>query len=889
MNQLHESLRDNVRELGDYLGQTISHHLGDAFLEKIETIRHLAKADRVGDHSDSSLQDYLSNLSDDELLPVARAFNQFLNLANIAEQHYRARYRKTEDYQPQEQQSIVTLFSHLATQNIPPDEIWQTVTNMRIDLVMTAHPTEVSRRTLIQKYDGISDNLNKLENGDLYLDQREKIEARIRQLVEQAWHTDEIRHQRPTPVDEAKWGFVVIENSLWQAVPEFYRHLNQGLKEATGRSLPLDCSPIRFASWMGGDRDGNPNVTAAVTQEVLLLSRWMAADLYLRDIDHLLNELSMWQCNQALRAHVGEETQEPYRTLLRQLRRRLQATQEWIEDQLEHLNQKGQCDHQGFHSSPPDHLLLETEELREPLKLCYHSLIECGMERIAKGSLLDTLRRASCFGLNLLKLDIRQDSSRHEAVMIELCHALDLGDYEQWSEAARQQFLLTELRSCRPLIPHGWKPSAEVQEVIDTCRIVAQQSEEALGSYVISMAHHASDVLTVHLLLKECGCPFPMKVVPLFETLDDLDRSSEVISSLLRIEWYQDQIQGEQEIMIGYSDSAKDAGQLAAAWGQYRAQEELVKVCKRHGVHLTLFHGRGGTVGRGGGPARSAILAQPPGSVSGSLRVTEQGEMIRFKFGLPDIAQRSMEIYVSAVLEATLQPPPAVKGQWRQEMNLLAERALNSYRHQVRDTPDFVPYFRAITPEQELAKLPLGSRPAKRRADGGVESLRAIPWIFAWTQIRLMLPAWLGSDKALAEALDNGELPLIREMMDSWPFFSTYMDMLEMVLTKTDANVARYYEKKLVPANLMPIGETLRARLNELKQTVIQIRDRKELQEHMPLIAEAVRVRNPYIDPLHVLQAELLQRDRSNAGNAQVEQALMVTMAGIAAGLRNTG
>lgn len=879
MNQLHESLRDNVRELGDYLGQTISHHMGDDFLEKIETIRHLAKADRVGDHSDNSLQDYLSDLSDDELLPVARAFNQFLNLANIAEQHYRARYRKTENYEAIEQQSIVTLFNHLVTQNVSPEEIWQTITDMRIDLVMTAHPTEVNRRTLIQKYDGIADNLNQLENEGLYLDQREKIQDRIRQLVEQAWHTDEIRHQRPTPVDEAKWGFVVIENSLWQAVPEFYRHLNQGLKETTGRSLPLDCSPIRFASWMGGDRDGNPNVTADVTREVLLLARWMAADLYLRDIDQLLNELSMWQCNDQLRAEVGSETKEPYRVLLRGLRRRLQVTQEWIEDQLDGHTR----------DEMPDTVLIDTEELKAPLKLCYDSLIDSGMSRIAKGPLLDTLRRASCFGLNLLKLDIRQDSGRHADVIAEICQALDLGDYHQWSESDKQHFLLNELRSCRPLIPHDWQPSAEVQEVIDTCRVVAQQSQEALGSYVISMAHYASDVLAVHLLLKECGCPFPMKVVPLFETLDDLDRSSDVIGSLMRIEWYQDRIQGEQEVMIGYSDSSKDAGQLAAAWGQYRAQEELVKVCKRHGVHLTLFHGRGGTVGRGGGPARSAILAQPPGSVSGSLRVTEQGEMIRFKFGLPDIAQRSMEIYVSAVLEATLQPPPSVKKEWREEMNLLADRALHSYRHQVRDVPDFVPYFRAITPEQELAKLPLGSRPAKRRADGGVESLRAIPWIFAWTQIRLMLPAWLGSDIALSDALEEGELPLIREMMENWPFFTTYMDMLEMVLTKSDANVARYYEKKLVPEKLHPLGDVLCRRLDHLKNTVMQIRDRQELQEHMPLIAEAVRVRNPYIDPLHVLQAELLQRDRTQPGNDQVEQALMVTMAGIAAGLRNTG
>lgn len=878
MNRLHESLRENVRELGDSLGQTINHHLGADFLEKIETIRHLAKADRLGDNSDNNLQDYLNGLSDDELLPVARAFNQFLNLANIAEQHYRARFRKTEDYQSVDQQSLSTLFSHLTTQNVQPDDIWQTIRDMRIDLVMTAHPTEVNRRTLIQKYDAIAEGINQLDNGDLYLDQREKVQNRIRQLIEQAWHTDEIRHQRPTPVDEAKWGFVAIENSLWQAVPDFYRHLDLAMREATGRPLPLDCSPIRFCSWMGGDRDGNPNVTAKVTEEVLLLARWMAADLYLRDLDQLLHELSMWRCSEMLREKVGD-TPEPYRVLLRALRKRLQITQTWVEDQLEGRASDEQ----------PEGVLTDSKELTDPLKLCFRSLKACDMENIARGPLLDTLRRASCFGLNLLKLDIRQDSSRHEAVMIELCQALDIGDYVGWNEQERQQFLLTELRSRRPLIPQDWQPSAEVQEVLDTCRVIAKQAPETLGSYVISMAHRASDVMTVHLLLQECGYHHPMKVVPLFETLDDLNNAADVISSLLRIEWYQDRIQGEQEVMIGYSDSSKDAGQLAAAWGQYRAQEELVQVCRRHGVHLTLFHGRGGTVGRGGGPARSAILAQPPGSVNGSLRVTEQGEMIRFKFGLPEIAQRSMEIYVSAVLEATLQPPPAVQPEWREQMNRLSERALASYREQVREDSDFVPYFRAITPEQELAKLPLGSRPAKRKASGGVESLRAIPWIFAWTQIRLMLPAWLGSDKALAEALTQGEMELMREMIAQWPFFSTYMDMLEMVLTKSDENVAEYYEQKLVPKHLRPLGHQLRERLNLLKRTVLHIRDQKHLQEHMPLIAEAVRVRNPYIDPLHVLQAELLLRDRDNPGNPQVEQALMVTMAGIAAGLRNTG
>ncbi|PAU75751.1 phosphoenolpyruvate carboxylase [Halomonas salipaludis] len=880
-DDLHESLRDNVRVLGDSLGRTIADDQGSAFVDKIETIRGFAKRGRQGDQpSRRELIEFLRKLPDRDLLPVTRAFNQFLNLANIAEQHYRARYRRVEDYKPGSQPVLGELLRRAQSEGHAPRTLVETLAGMRVELVLTAHPTEVIRRTLIQKYDAIDDCLSVIESASDYPEQSSRAHGRLEELISQAWHTDEIRHERPTPVDEAKWGFAVIENSLWQAVPDFHRDLDSLLLETAGERLPLDAAPLRFASWMGGDRDGNPNVTAKVTREVLLLGRWMAADLYLRDLEQLKAELSMWKANSALKAEVGDEA-EPYRALLKRLTARVEATRDWAKACLDGRSHEG---------GP----IIETrDQLYAPLLACYRSLCDVGLDTIANGTLLDTLRRVAVFGVTLTKLDVRQEASRHRQVFEELTDFLELGHYREWDEQQRQDFLLTELESRRPLIPRRWECSTETREVIDTFRVIAREQREALGTYIISMAAQPSDVLAVALLMQEVGGDVRLPIAPLFETLDDLNRAGNVIDRLLALPGYRRLVGDSQEVMIGYSDSAKDAGQLAAAWAQYRAQETLVEVCEQHGVDLTLFHGRGGTVGRGGGPAHAAILSQPPGSVNGSLRVTEQGEMIRFKFGQPEIALRSMEIYACAVLEATLLPPPAPKPHWREEMDRLAEIAHRGYVGVVREDPDFVPYFRAVTPEGALGRLPLGSRPTKRRQDGGVETLRAIPWIFAWTQTRLMLPAWLGSGDAFITRLEEeGGLERLREMRREWPFFGTYLDMLEMLLAKGDVEITAYYERRLVdePA-LLALGMNLRERFTRLQGVLLEILDQQALLENTPLIRQAIEVRNPYIDPLHGLQAELLQRNRDADGaiSPELSRALMVTMAGIAAGLRNTG
>ena len=878
MNEQYSAMRSNVSMLGKLLGDTIKEALGENILDRVETIRKLSKSSRAGnDASRQELLTTLQNLSNDELLPVARAFSQFLSLTNTAEQYHSISPHGEAASNPE---VMAQLFTRLKNNNLSDEQIKKAVDDLSIELVLTAHPTEITRRTLIHKLVEVNNCLSQLDHSDLADYERNQIMRRLRQLVAQSWHTDEIRKNRPSPIDEAKWGYAVVENSLWEGVPAFLREFNEQLENSLGYQLPVEAVPVRFTAWMGGDRDGNPNVTADITRHALLLSRWKATDLFLRDIAVLVSELSMTECTPELRALAGgDDVQEPYRELMKKLRTQLTETQVYLAAKIK-----------GERATRPDNLLVKNEQLWEPLYACYQSLKACGMGIIANGQLLDTLRRVHCFGVPLVRMDVRQESTRHSEALAELTRYLGLGDYESWSEADKQAFLVRELNSKRPLVPRQWEPSAETKEVFDTCRVIAEAPQGSIAAYVISMARTPSDVLAVHLLLKEAGCPYALPVAPLFETLDDLNNAEDVMTQLLSIDWYRGFIQGKQMVMIGYSDSAKDAGVMAASWAQYRAQEALVNVCEKAGVALTLFHGRGGSIGRGGAPAHAALLSQPPGSLKGGLRVTEQGEMIRFKLGLPQVTISSLSLYTNAILEANLLPPPAPKQEWRDLMDELSDVSCDMYRGYVRENKDFVPYFRSATPELELGKLPLGSRPAKRKPNGGVESLRAIPWIFAWTQNRLMLPAWLGAGAALQAAVDEGKQSTLETMCRDWPFFSTRIGMLEMVFAKSDLWLAEYYDQRLVDEKLWPLGKQLRDQLSKDIKVVLTIANDDHLMEDLPWIAESIALRNVYTDPLNVLQAELLHRSRSQPEpDANVEQALMVTIAGVAAGMRNTG
>jgi phosphoenolpyruvate carboxylase len=873
-NERYRPLRANVSALGSILGETMAASHGSEFLDKVEQIRLLSKAASAGDDdSRAELEALLGGLSSAELAPVARAFAQFLNLANIAEQHHGL--SRDMDAVNSASRTLASVVDLLGSAGLDGQALHEAMMQLDIELVLTAHPTEITRRSMIHKYEEIERCLRQLEFSGLTDYERRAADRRLRELVAQLWHTDEFRAERPTPVDEARWGYAVVENSLWQAVPDFLRRLDEALLSATGQRLPLTAAPVRFSSWMGGDRDGNPFVTAAVTEEVLLLGRWQAASLYEGALDQLVQELSMSTASESLLAVAGE-VREPYRAVLSALRGAVRRWRDALQAQL-----RGEA-------PPREAFITDVDKLWQPLLLCYESLCECGMQRIADGRLLDLLRQVRCFGVNLVRMDLRQHSERHSGALSELTEYLGLGRYDDWDELQRREWLLQELASRRPLVPADWAPSEATQDVLDCCRTAARQPRGALACYIISMARQASDVLAVKLLLKACGGGQSLPVVPLFETLDDLDRAPQVMDELLTLLADREQLPVQQMVMIGYSDSAKDAGIMASAWAQYRAQEALLGVCAKHGVRLQLFHGRGGTIGRGGAPAHDALLSQPPGSLECGLRVTEQGEMIRTKLGMPGLAVKTLALYTSAVLEAQTVTPPTPEPAWRDTMDRLAERSCTAYRAVVRDNPRFVEYFRQATPETELAALPLASRPTHRKRGGGIESLRAIPWIFAWMQNRLMLPSWLGAGEALAAEIAEQGQGVIATMARDWPFFATRLSMLEMVYSKTDLQLSAYYDSKLVEPELQPIGEALREQLAADIAVVLSVLGQEGLLERSEWGRESLALRNIYTGPLNVLQVETLARLRAEA-DPQVQRATMITIAGVAAGMRNTG
>lgn len=881
----HAPLHADVRLLGELLGATLREQEGVPLYETVERVRALAKDARAGLAARDALTETLQGLSVTDSLTVARAFAQFLGLANIAEQHHRIRRRR--DYLrapelPPQRGSLGESFARLRAAGVSADAIREAVATLQVELVLTAHPTEVVRRTIRRTQRQIAELLATRDRPDLTPDEREDVRRTLAAEVTTLWLTNEVRREAPSPYDEVKWGLVAFEQTLWDAVPRYLRAVDRALVAATGTGLPADAAPVRFGSWIGGDRDGNPNVTPLVTAQAVMLARWMGADLYRREIDALRDELSMQTASPELRSRVGAAP-EPYRALLKPVVARLHAMRERMGFLLEVKAP--------YASDASDYA--DAAALAEPLQLCYRSLHETGAGRVADGRLLDILRRLSAFGLSLARLDLRQEASRHTDAVDAITDAAGLGAYRSWDEAGRQAFLQRELTGETQHIAAAFAAPRsygdEVDDVLNALRVAATLPREALGAYVISMAARPSDVLAVRALQEGAGLVQPLRVVPLFETVDDLQRAAEVMDALLTLPWYRQRAGSSIEVMNGYSDSAKDGGRLAAAWELYAAQARLVAVAQRHGVRLTLFHGRGGSVGRGGGPTHLAIQSQPPGSINGSIRVTEQGEMVDAKFGLPAIADRTLEVYTTAALEASLLPSAEVPGAWRARMQALADRSRAHFREMVYETPDFIEYFRTATPEPELGRLRIGSRPARRRAGGGVKSLRAIPWVFAWTQTRLMLPSWLGVGAALEDALAAGAEDELRAMYRDWPFFRSTLDLIEMVVAKASPEITAFYDAALVPAQLRHLGDTLRADLARTTRVLLQVTGHEHPLESNPVLRRSIDVRNPYVDPINLVQAEVLRRLRAPDADPALFDAFLSTVNGVAAGMRNTG
>ncbi|KAJ8626606.1 hypothetical protein MRB53_019913 [Persea americana] len=887
------------------------------------------------------LGNVLTSLDPGDSIVVASSFSHMLNLANLAEEvqivHRRRIKQKKGDFADENsattESDIEETLKRLVVQcKKSPEEVFDALKNQTVDLVFTAHPTQSIRRSLLQKHARIRNCLAQLYAMDISPDDKQELDEALQREIQAAFRTDEIRRTPPTPQDEMRAGMSYFHETIWKGVPKFLRRIDTALKNiGMNERVPYNAPLIQFSSWMGGDRDGNPRVTPEVTRDVCLLARMMAATLYFSQIEDLMFELSMWRCSDELRVRADElhrsskkdakhfiefwkkiPPNEPYRVILGDVRDKLYHTRE----RSHHLLANG------FSNVPEEATFTSVEQLLEPLELCYRSLCCCGDQPIADGVLLDFLRQVSIFGLSLVRLDIRQESDRHTDVLQAITKHLGIGSYRDWPEEKRQEWLLSELKGKRPLFGTDLPKTEEIADVLETLRVVSELPSDNFGAYIISMATAPSDVLAVELLQRECHVKKPLRVVPLFEKLADLEAAPAAVARLFSIDWYRNRIDGKQEVMIGYSDSGKDAGRLSAAWQLYKTQEELIKVAKKYGVKLTMFHGRGGTVGRGGGPTHLAILSQPPDTIHGSLRVTIQGEVIERSFGEEHLCFRTLQRFTAATLEHGMHPPVSPKPEWRSLMDEMAVAAAKEYRSIVFQEPRFVEYFRLATPELEYGRMNIGSRPSKRKPSGGIESLRAIPWIFAWTQTRFHLPVWLGFGAALKHVMEKDvrNLHMLHEMYGEWPFFRVTIDLVEMVFAKGNPAIACLYDKLLVSEDLWSFGERLRANYDETKSLLLQVAGHKDLLEGDPYLKQRLRLRDSYITTLNVCQAYTLKRIRDPNYNVQLrphlsreymetrrpadelvklnptseyapglEDTLILTMKGIAAGMQNTG
>ncbi len=879
-------LREDVKYIGSVLGKVIKEQEGEKFFSLVEKVRKLSKVNKINysNHSNGKIIRVIKNLSPKNTFKLTRAFTHFMNFVNLAESLDAS--RNLDEYENSKKKNstknifIEEIFEDLFNnKKLSENKIYNLAKNLNIGIVLTAHPTEVKRRTLIQKYHKI---MEILEARDLLKNYPSKLKILDKKLFDEftiIWNTDDLKRSKPTPFDEARWGLAIIEDSLWDTIPKVYRRLNSIFVQNIDKGLPKNFNPIEFGSWMGGDRDGNPNVTAEVTKQVILLSRWEAAKLYEKTLTKIIRSYSMEKCSKKISRKVGK-THEPYRVYLRPLRDKMRITHRSIEQHLvrkKPLNKKK--------------LLSSREEILKPLRVVRESLEQNKNENIASGELLDLMRRAKCFGINLARLDIRQESSRHSQVIAELVKRKYKKNYYKFTEDQKINFLKSAINSKKNIINNYKFINKENKEVWSTFRTLSDEPSECLGAYVISMTTSASDILSVSFLQKEAKIKHKLRVVPLFETLDDLINAKSIMKSLFEKRWYRKLIKNKQEVMIGYSDSSKDAGKLCASWHQYKAQEEIVKLAKKYNIDVTFFHGRGGSAGRGGGPIQATLRSQPPNSVNGKIRITDQGEVIQQKYGYEPLAKYNLCSYIGAVAEATLNPPPVPKNNWRSLIEKMSDISKSSYRKNINQSTEFIKYFQTVTPHVALGKLSIGSRPSKRKNVDNIKSLRAIPWVFAWTQIRLMLPAWLGSAEALRYSHIKEFRKILYDMEKNWPFFNSMLDMLDMVISKADPDISKIYEEYLADDDLKRVGKKLRFQFEIIKKLNKKITP-KEIAKSRKQFRTSVIVRSIYSEVLNIIQPVVIKKlkDKKSIDDKKfLEDALMTSIAGISAAMKNTG
>lgn len=792
----------------------------------------------------------------------------------------------------------------------------------RLDIqpTLTAHPTEARRRSILYKQQHIAHLLARQRRCQLTPEEQEALLVDLHNQIALLLGTAEVREERPTVRDEVEQGLYFIQSTIWEAVPRIYEDVRRALRRYY--NADVDFRPfLRYRSWIGSDRDGNPYVTPEITRWTALTQRHLVLQRYMEELRQLRRQLSLSDRYvpppEALRRSLARDAREvalpPH--VLRQFQHesfRLKIS--YIMGRLHALLQALDDPSQ---SSPA----YTAEAFVDDLRLLQRCLEDCGLERIARyGRLSRLLVLAQTFGFHLVTLDVRQHSSVHEEAVAELLRLAGVeNDYQALPESRRQELLAHELTNPRPLLPPGAPLSENTRQALDTFSVIqelVQLDPRSVGSYIISMTHTVSDLLEPMLLAKEVGLwryerpvqsdqlgrvHCPIDFVPLFETIDDLKAAAHRLESILRHPVYRLQVAargGFQEIMLGYSDSTKDGGYWMANWALHKAQEQLAEVCRRHGIDFRLFHGRGGTVGRGGGRANQAILAMPSVVHNGRIRFTEQGEVISFRYALPEIAHRHLEQIVNAMLRAVGLPPaadmaPDELATRRQLMEALAERSMRAYRRLI-DAPAFWTWYTQITPIEQISRLPIASRPVSRRSTREVdfESLRAIPWVFAWTQVRYLIPGWFGIGQALDELLQEApeHLQTLRTWYQSWPFFRTVLQNAQREMVRARLEIAAYYDR-LLGNGPTDFHRMIEDDFQRARTAILRITGQEELLNHDPVIRKSVQLRNPYTDVLNLVQVELLRRyhQAPETHRELLRRALFLSINGIAAAMQSTG
>lgn len=907
-------LRDDIRLLGRILGDTVREQHGEEIYALVERIRQTSI--RFHRNEDASarheLEATLKSLSPDEAIHIIRAYSFFSHLANIAEdQHHirRTRAHALAASSPREG-TMPHALARARKAGVGRVELQAFFAAAYVGPVLTAHPTEVRRKSTIDREMEIAELLDRRDRLSLTPEEAAVSEEALRRAVLTLWQTNLLRSTKLAVLDEVANGISYYDYTFLHELPRFYSALEDLLAAADpawgGTEL---ASFLRMGSWIGGDRDGNPFVTGDVLRQALRLQSSRALKFYLDELHLLGAELSLdgrlvgvSDDLMALAERSPDPSphrrDEPYRRAISGIYSRLAATA-WVLDRLE-------SPHHAVGEAPP---YANAAELSADLTVLHHSLAANGSTTLARGRLRILRRAVDVFGFHLANVDLRQNSDVHERTIGELLEVTRPGtNYARLDEDQRVALLLGEIKTARPLTSPFVAYSAETTSELGILRAAAEAHRRygsaSVPNYVISKADSVSDILEVALLLKEAGLLRPtggvlhVNIVPLFETIADLRNCGRVMNSLLALPQYAYLLGsrgGWQEVMLGYSDSNKDGGFLTSGWELYKAETALVEVFRRHGIKLRLFHGRGGSVGRGGGPSYQAILAQPGGAVQGAIRVTEQGEVIASKYSNPEVGRRNLEILAAATLEATLLHPgqPAPRAEYLAAMEELSAEAYRAYRGLVYETAGFEEYFRDSTVIGEIAKLNIGSRPASRKSSTRIDDLRAIPWVFSWAQCRLMLPGWYGFGAAVKAWLHRhpGDgMVMLKEMYRDWPFFEALMSNMDMVLAKSDIAIASRYAE-LVPNAALRDGifSRLRGEWQDTIDALLAIMGQQALLEGNALLARSIRHRFPYLDPLNHMQLELLKRYRAGETNESLVQGIHLTINGIAAGLRNSG